>query len=406
MKDRSILHGKKVVLGVTGSIAAYKSAHLTRLLVKAGAEVRVVMTPDACEFITPLTLATLSKHPVHSDFTEDKEAGTWVNHVELGLWGDLILLAPCTANTLSKWVSGNADNLLLAVLLSARCPQAVAPAMDLDMYLHPSTRENLHQLEERGVFTIAPESGELASGLHGQGRLAEPEHIVQDLEKWFVHRAPLHGKQVLITAGPTHEAIDAVRFIGNHSSGKMGFALARRAAELGATTTLVTGPVHLETPHPSVNRINVTSAAEMSAACHQVAKDQDIIIMSAAVADYRPKTRFEKKLKKSDDALKIELEPTEDILKSLGEQKSENQVFIGFALETHDEITHAHQKLKRKNLDLIVLNSLQDAGAGFGHDTNKVTLIDRNNKTFSSELKSKVEIAHDIWKNILLLCNA
>ncbi len=405
MKDRSILFGKKIVLGVTGSIAAYKSAILVRLLVKAGAEVRVVMTPDACEFITPLTLATLSKNPVYSDFTEDKHAGTWVNHVELGLWGDLILLAPCTANTLSKWVNGNADNLLLAVLLSARCAQAVAPAMDLDMYLHPSTRENLEKLSERNVAIIEPESGELASGLHGQGRLAEPEHIIEALENWFIDRAPLHRKKVLVTAGPTHEAIDAVRFIGNHSTGKMGFALARLAAELGAETTLIAGPVQLPLPHPAVKRINVTTASEMHTACHAIASEQSIIVMAAAVADYRPSQSFDYKLKKSSDALAIALEPTEDILKALGASKSKNQLLIGFALETNDELVNAKGKLERKNLDLIVLNSLRDEGAGFGHDTNKITILDRNNKTSTSELKSKSEIARDIWQKILELCS-
>lgn len=406
MKQRSILFGKKIVLGVTGSIAAYKSAHLVRLLVKAGAEVRVVMTPDAGEFITPLTLATLSKHPVHSGFTEDKDAGTWVNHVELGLWGDLILLAPCTANTLAKWVHGHADNLLLAVLLSARCPQAVAPAMDLDMYLHPSTLENLDKLIEREVVVIEPESGELASGLHGQGRLAEPEHIIDALENWFVSRAPLHGKRVLVTAGPTHEAIDAVRFIGNHSSGKMGFALAQVAAELGAETTLIAGPVHLPLPHPAVKRINITTAAQMHEACHAIASEQSIIIMAAAVADYRPKQVVDHKLKKSETSLDIELEPTLDILQSLGAAKPKDQLLIGFALETDDELQYAKGKLQRKNLDLIVLNSLRDKGAGFGHDTNKVTIIGRDNKIDTSELKSKSDIAHDIWNKIVELCSA
>lgn len=406
MSQRSILFGKKIVLGVTGSIAAYKSAHLVRLLIKAGAEVRVIMSPDAGEFITPLTLATLSKHPVHSDFTESKEAGTWVNHVELGLWGDLILLAPCTANTLAKWVNGHADNLLLAVLLSARCPQAVAPAMDLDMYLHPSTRDNLAQLTARGVVVIEPESGELASGLHGQGRLAEPEHIINDLEQWFTSRAPLHGQRVLVTAGPTHEAIDAVRFIGNHSSGKMGFALAQRLAELGAETTLITGPVHLPLPHPAVKRIDVTTASQMFDACHAIAAEQNIIVMAAAVADYRPIHAFDDKLKKSDEQLSIALEPTEDILQSLGAAKPKNQLLIGFALETDHELEHAKGKLERKNLDLIVLNSLRDEGAGFGHDTNKVTLIDRDNKSYTSELKSKSEIAREICTKIVELCSA
>lgn len=405
-KHRSgILTGKRILLGVTGSIAAYKSASLVRLLVKAGAEVRVVMTPAAHDFITPLTLATLSNHPVHSDFTESKEAGTWVNHVELGLWGDLFVIAPATANTLSAMANGSCENLLSAVFLSARCPVAVAPAMDLDMHAHASTTDNLKVLVERGVHVIEAEEGELASGLSGKGRMAEPEHIVENISDWFLQRAPLHGLNVLVTAGPTHEPIDPVRFIGNHSSGKMGFAIAERLAELGAEVDVVTGPVALVAKHPRIRVTRIQTAAEMYHACMQKRDDADIIVMAAAVADYRPSSRADQKIKKDEAALTIALEPTVDILAELGKTKRSGQILVGFALETNNEIEHAMNKLQRKNLDLIVLNSLQDKGAGFGHDTNKVSFIDRHNKIDTFELKSKVEVAADLAAKILELCS-
>lgn len=402
--QRHILHGKKIILGVSGSIAAYKSAFLTRLLIKAGAEVKVVLTPDATEFVTPLTLATLSKNPVHSDFTEDPDQGTWSNHVDLGLWGDLLIIAPATANTLSKMVTGACDNFLMAVFLSARCEVLVAPAMDLDMFSHVSTQNNLAELKKRGIGIIEPEEGELASGLSGKGRMAEPENIFSALEHHFLQKAPLYGKKVLITAGPTHEAIDAVRFIGNHSSGKMGFHLARVMAEAGAEVQLVAGPVSLDTPHPAVSRTNVTSAAEMLKACLKFSAQSDIIVMAAAVADYRPSKPVNQKIKKSDNTLTIALEPTTDILAELGANKPPHQLLIGFALETDNEIEHAKSKRERKNLDLIVLNSLNDTGAGFGHDTNRITLIDRQNKISNFELKSKSEVALDIVKKIIELC--
>lgn len=399
-------HGKKILLGVSASIAAYKSAHLIRLMVKAGAEVRVVMTPEATEFIGPLTLATLSKHPVHSDFTEDREAGTWVNHVELGLWADLFLIAPCTANTLAKMVSGAADNLLLAVYLSARCPVAIAPAMDLDMFSHASTQANLSTLQKRGNSIIDAEEGELASGLSGKGRMAEPEHIMEQLHLRWRAEAPLFGKRVLVTAGPTYEAIDAVRFIGNHSSGKMGYALADSCARKGAEVVLISGPSHLVPSHPAVSRNlkRIRSAAEMLEACLEEAGEADIIIMAAAVADYTIAEPAKHKLKKSDGLLELQLSPTVDILKTLGEQKKKGQILVGFALETDNEKANAEGKLKRKNLDIIVLNSLKDPGAGFGHDTNRITLIDAENKMRSFELKSKAEVAEDILQKILELC--
>ena len=404
MQNTSLIFGKKIVLGVSGSIAAYKSAELVRLLIKAGAQVRVVMTKDALEFITPLTLATLSQHPVHSDFTESQAHGTWVNHVELGLWADLMLVAPATANTLAKMVTGASDNLLLAVFLSAKCPVMIAPAMDLDMYAHASTQSNLETLAQRGIGIIAAESGFLASGLEGQGRLAEPIHIVSQLEQFFQKSAPLWGLRALVTAGPTHEAIDAVRFIGNRSSGKMGFAIAKRLAELGAAVTLVSGPVSLSTPHPAIGRKNIETAEEMLYACLEGQANADVIVMSAAVADYRPANQQTGKMKKADAPLTLELEPTVDILAELGRRKSVKQILVGFALETDHEIEHATSKLTRKNLDLIVLNSLRDAGAGFGHDTNQVTLIDKQNNLVRFELKSKSEVAHDIVEKIIALC--
>ena len=395
-----ILRDKNVLIGITGSIAAYKAAFLVRLLRKAGAEVKVVMSPGSEEFITPLTLATLAKNPVHSDFTEDKHTGEWTNHVELGLWADVMLIAPATANTLAKMVSGECDNLLMAVLLSARCPVMVAPAMDLDMFTHEATQHNLEVLRKREVTVIEPGTGELASGLEGKGRMEEPEAIVSALEKFFGDRAPLAGKKAMVTAGPTYESIDAVRFIGNHSSGKMGMAVANELAAQGAEVTLILGPTNVPYDNPAVDVVHIVSAEDLFSASAERFASSDITVMSAAVADYRPKTVVNRKMKKSENELKIELEPTTDVLKTLGSQKKPEQLLVGFALETDNELENAQGKLERKNLDLIVLNSLKDPGAGFGHDTNKVTLIDKRNKIASFELKSKVDVAKDIVARI------
>jgi phosphopantothenoylcysteine decarboxylase/phosphopantothenate--cysteine ligase len=395
-----MLRGKKIILGVSGSIAAYKSAVLTRLLVKAGAEVKIVMTPAAHDFITPLTLSTLSKHPVLTDFVKDK-SGLWNNHVELGLWADSMVIAPATANTLAQMANGLCDNLLQAVYLSARCPVFFAPAMDLDMLQHPSTKANLQKLKTFGNLEIDPTYGELASGLTGTGRMAEPEEIVQHLDRYFTSQGKLNGKTVLVTAGPTHEAIDPVRFIGNHSSGKMGFAIAEELASQGARVTLVTGPTSLHTNHPGVSVKKVTSAEEMYVACANLFPATDITVLAAAVADYRPTVKADQKIKKKDETLVIELTKTHDIAASLGKMKHNGQVIVGFALETEDEQANARKKLESKNFDLIVLNSLNDKGAGFGHDTNKITLIDRKHEPRSFELKDKKEVAKDIVHAIL-----
>ncbi|MDY0779203.1 bifunctional phosphopantothenoylcysteine decarboxylase/phosphopantothenate--cysteine ligase CoaBC [Tenacibaculum sp. IB213877] len=397
----SVLHGKKVLLGVTAGIAAYKTASLVRLFIKSGAEVKVVMTPASKDFITPLTLSTLSKNPVHSTFyDQEDENELWNNHVELGLWADIMLIAPATANTLSKMTNGTCDNLLLATYLSAKCPVYFAPAMDLDMYKHPSTKVSLESLQNFGNIMIPATSGELASGLVGEGRMAEPEDIVDFIEKDILSKLPLKGKKLLLTAGPTYEAIDPVRFIGNHSSGKMGFEIAKAAANLGAEVFLVTGPSHQKVNHSLIHRIDVTSAKDMYEACHQYYNDMDIAICSAAVADYRPKNVADQKIKKKDAALTIELEPTKDILKSLGETK-QHQFVVGFALETNDEKANAKKKLEAKNLDAIVLNSLRDKGAGFAGDTNKITIIDADFNEKSFELKSKTEVAKDIINEIV-----
>ncbi|QXP69418.1 bifunctional phosphopantothenoylcysteine decarboxylase/phosphopantothenate--cysteine ligase CoaBC [Polaribacter sp. R2A056_3_33] len=398
----SVLSGKKILLGITAGIAAYKTAGLVRLFIKLGAEVKVIMTPASKDFITPLTLSTLSKNPVYSTFynKEDEENELWNNHVDLGLWADYMLVAPATANTMSKMTNGTCDNLLLAVYLSAKCPIYFAPAMDLDMYIHPSTKENLQKLKSFGNTIIPATSGELASGLVGEGRMAEPEDIVSFIEKDILSKLPLKGKKVLLTAGPTYEAIDPVRFIGNHSSGKMGFAIAEAAANLGAEVFLVSGPSHQKIQHSLVHRVNVISADEMYNAAHKYFKEVDVAILSAAVADYRPKNVATQKIKKTTSALEIELEPTKDILASLGEIK-ENQYLVGFALETNNELENAKGKLKRKNLDAIVLNSLQDKGAGFATDTNKITIIDKDLTEKSFELKSKVEVAKDIMNEIV-----
>jgi phosphopantothenoylcysteine decarboxylase/phosphopantothenate--cysteine ligase len=395
-----MLQGKKIVLGISGSIAAYKSAVLTRLLVKAGAEVKVVMTDSAKTFITPLTLSTLSKHPVLSEFIRD-ESGQWNNHVDLGLWADAMLIAPASANTIAKMASGRCDNLLMAVYLSARCPVFLAPAMDLDMLQHDATRENLKKITSFGNRILDPTYGELASGLIGTGRMAEPEEIVAELEDFFVNGNALKGKNVLVTAGPTHEAIDPVRFIGNHSSGKMGFAIAESLANHGAAVTLVSGPTSLHTSHPNVDVKKVMSAEEMYETCLAVFPKTDIAVLAAAVADYKPTVKADQKIKKKDETLTIELTKTRDIAASLGKLKQKDQVIVGFALETEHEQENALKKLESKNFDLIVLNSLKDAGAGFGHDTNKITLIDSNRTIRSFDLKSKKEAARDIVSAIL-----
>ena len=395
-----MLNGKKIILAVTGSIAAYKATFIIRNLIKSGASVKVIMTEASCSFITPLTLSTLSKNPVLIDFTKEGNTGEWNNHVELGLWADIFLVATATANTLAKMVTGHADSFLLATYLSVKCPVFIAPAMDLDMFKHGSTTDNLKILIERGNKIIYPENGELASGLVGEGRLAEPENIVDYLEEYFKESQPLHGKKVLITAGPTYEPIDPVRFIGNHSSGKMGFALANRAKELGADVTLVAGPVSLESPK-GINRINIRTAKDLFEICKASYKSQDIIIMAAAVADYTPKSVSEVKIKKKAKDWTIELEKTTDVLKWVGEQKLSKQFLVGFALETNNELENAQKKLEKKNLDFIVLNSLQNKGAGFKHDTNQITIVTRENKIINFELKSKDEVAKDILQQVV-----
>ena len=398
----SVLSGKNILLGVTAGIAAYKTANLVRLFIKAGANVQVVMTPASKDFITPLTLSTLSKNPVHSTFYEKEEENElWNNHVELGLWADFMIIAPATANTLSKMANGTCDNLLLATYLSAKCEIFFAPAMDLDMYKHPSTKASLEKLESFGNIMIPAESGELASGLVGEGRMAEPETIISFIENNIKSNLPLFGKKVLITAGPTYEALDPVRFIGNHSSGKMGFELAKSATKLGASVILISGPTSQKLDGTStIVRIDVESADEMYTAVHKYYTDIHIAIAAAAVADYKPLKKADKKIKKKDAELSIDLIKTKDILASMG-QKKQDQFLVGFALETNNELENAKSKLKRKNLDLIVLNSLQDKGAGFKKDTNKVTLIDieKNIKEFT--LKSKTEVAFDIFDEII-----
>ncbi|MFA9188416.1 bifunctional phosphopantothenoylcysteine decarboxylase/phosphopantothenate--cysteine ligase CoaBC [Flavobacterium sp. FBOR7N2.3] len=397
----SVLSGKKILLGVSGGIAAYKTASLVRLFIKAGAHVQVIMTPASKDFVTPLTLSTLSKNPVYSTFfNQDEEDEKWNNHVELGLWADLMLIAPATANTMSKMANGTCDNLLIATYLSAKCPVYFAPAMDLDMYKHPSTLSSFTALEQFGNTIIPAESGELASGLSGEGRMAEPENIIAFLEADLESKLPLKGKKILITAGPTYEAIDPVRFVGNHSSGKMGFDIAKSAANLGASVILVTGPTHCVANHSLIKVIKVVSAQEMYDACHHYYVDVDVAIAAAAVADYKPKNVAEQKIKKAEDHFVIELEKTKDILLSLGKAKKQ-QFLIGFALETGNEIENAKAKIQKKNLDLIVLNSLQDEGAGFQKTTNKVTFIDKDFKIEPMELKSKEAVADDILNKVI-----
>ncbi len=397
----SILSGKKIVLGISGGIAAYKTTFLTRLLVKAGASVKVVLTPAARDFVTPLTLSTLSKNPVISSFTnEDDENDLWNNHVELGLWADLMIIAPATANTLSKMVTGNIDNLLLAVYSSAKCPVFFAPAMDLDMYKHPSTGYNFEKLACYGNYMIPAGEGELASGLSGVGRMAEPEEIISFIENQLHIEQPLHGKKCLITAGPTHESIDPVRFIGNHSTGKMGMALAHDLASRGAAVTLIMGPSNIIQEHVNITRIDVVSAQEMYDAVHKYISHQDVAIFSAAVADYRPANPAQQKIKKSSETLHIELIRNPDILGSVG-MMQHKPFLVGFALETEKELENAFAKAKKKNTDLLILNSMNDAGAGFGTDTNKITIIDKAGKTLKFPVKSKQMVAKDIIDEII-----
>lgn len=391
-----MLHSKRIILGVTGSIAAYKSALLIRLLVKAGAEVQVVMTEAAKDFITPLTLGTLSKKPVLSAFVGNPAEGVWNNHVDLGLWADAVVIAPASAHTLARCANGFCDDLLSAVYLSAKCPVFFAPAMDLDMYRHPAMIDNLRRLESFGNHIIRAEHGELASGLVGEGRLAEPETIVSRLDSFFGQRSAFKGKQVLITAGPTQEPIDPVRYISNHSTGKMGYAIARAFARAGAEVTLVSGPTALSLPHPAVRRVLVRSAQEMYAASAEAFPTTDLMILNAAVADYTPAHPADQKIKKNESAFSLELTKTTDIAATLGSQKRADQLMMGFALETNNEHENALGKLHRKNLDWIVLNSLRDSGAGFGHDTNKITVMDRAGQVRSFDLKTKEEVADDL----------
>lgn len=395
-----MLQGKKILLGVTGSIAAYKSAVLTRLLVKAGAEVKVVLTSSAKDFITPLTLATLSRNPALSEFQADSN-GQWNNHVELGLWADVMVIAPASANTVAKMANGLCDNLLLATYLSARCPVFFAPAMDLDMLKHPATVANIEKLKSFGNRLIHSAHGELASGLTGFGRLAEPEEIVEVLTAHFTQTSILQGRNALVTAGPTYEAIDPVRFIGNHSTGKMGYAIAEALANLGASVTLVSGPTSLSIQHQNIRLIKTTSAAEMAEASTKAFPYADITVLSAAVADYRPVSVAAQKIKKTGGAITLELTQTQDIAATLGQAKKPGQILVGFALETENEKANAEKKLTSKNFDLIVLNSLNDKGAGFATDTNKICILDRQNRLKDFPLKSKQEVARDIVNTIL-----
>ncbi len=394
-----MLQGKKIILGVTGSIAAYKAAFLLRLLVKSGAAVKVIMTASAKDFVAPLTYSTLSKNPVYCEFSSAD--GSWNNHVELANWADFIIIAPTSANTIAKMAHGLCDNLLLATYLSASCPVYIAPAMDREMYSHKATRDNIEKLKSFKNIIIPAEDGELASGLYGEGRMAEPEHIIAFLQKKNAENLRLKGKRALVTAGPTFEAIDPVRFIGNFSSGKMGIAIAEKLAAEGAEVTLVHGPIHTDKIDTRIKTISVTSAKEMHDACLTVFPKADITVMSAAVADFKPQKKATQKIKKSDAGLTLKLEHTTDILSELGKKKKAGQLLIGFALETNDEQKNAADKLKRKNLDAIVLNSMRTKGAGPGGDTNEVTIIDKHNKTRHFELKPKTEVAKDIVNYII-----
>lgn len=398
-----ILKNKHIILGITGSIAAYKAAYLIRALVKKGAEVQVVITPAGKEFITPLTLSTLSSHPVISEFFSNRD-GTWNSHVDLGLWADAMLIAPATASTIGKMANGIADNMLITTYLSCKAPVFVAPAMDLDMFAHSSTQQNLDRLRSFGNRIIEPTSGELASHLVGKGRMEEPDKIVAVLEDFFASRSQLEKKKIVITAGPTYEKIDPVRFIGNYSSGKMGFALAETCAQQGAEVTLIAGPVALKAVHPNIKRVDVESAEEMYQAAMKAFPESDAAILCAAVADYRPEIQATNKIKRETEGeMTLHLVPNKDIAASLGAIKRDKQLLVGFALETNNETTHATSKLKRKNLDFIVLNSLRDAGAGFRCDTNKITIIDSNGQQTAYPLKSKQEVAEDIVNKLASL---
>ena len=396
----SILHDKQILLGISGSIAAYKTPTIARLLVKAGAKVQVVMTEAAKSFVTSLTLSTLTDREVLTSFTqEDNDNDVWNNHVSLGLWADLMLIAPASANTIAKMATAAADNLLMATYLSAKCPVFFAPAMDLDMHQHPANQENINRLVTNGNILIPAISGYLASGLEGVGRMEEPEQIVCILENYFKSNSPLYGKKIVITAGPTYEPIDPVRFIGNHSSGKMGYALANAAAQQGAEVTLISGPTTGNTKHPNVSFVAVNTAAEMLDACLEVYDNSDALIMAAAVADFQPTEQVKQKIKKQAGLASLSLTPTPDIISKLGEQKKD-QLLIGFALETQDAIANAQKKLITKNLDAIVVNSLADEGAGFGHDTNKISFLQANKEVVHYKLKLKQEVALDVMNQL------
>ncbi|MCO4294726.1 bifunctional phosphopantothenoylcysteine decarboxylase/phosphopantothenate--cysteine ligase CoaBC [Solitalea sp. MAHUQ-68] len=400
-----MLTSKKIAIGICGSIASYKSAELVRLFIKAGAEVKVIMSQSATDFITPLTLSTLSKNPVNIDFVKNN-MGEWTNHVELGLWADAFIIAPASANTIAKFANGICDNLLTAVYLSAKCPVYFAPAMDLDMWRHPATQKNIGKLTAYGNTLIKPAHGELASGLIGEGRMAEPQDIFDFIQSELSTDKPLHQKKVLVSAGPTFEAIDPVRFIGNHSSGKMGYAIAEELAMQGANVTLVSGPTHLQTQHKNIRTIRVTSAKEMLDECSSIFPVIDIAVMSAAVADYTPIEVASQKIKKTESEFSIALTKTKDVLGELGKQKKPNQLLVGFALETNNELDNAKAKLEKKNLDFIVLNSLNDKGAGFQKDTNKISILDKKGAIESFDLKPKTEVAKDIVNKIVSLLHA
>ena len=398
----SILSGKKVLLGISGGIAAYKTPNLVRCLIKKGADVKVVMTDSAKDFVTPLSLSTVSKNPVHSSFKSDDEDGVWNNHVELGLWADFMLICPATANTLFKMANGNCDNLLLGVYLSCKSETFFAPAMDLDMYKHQSTKESINKLISFGNILIPPAHGELASGLSGEGRLPEPHEIVDFIEKHYSKNLPLAGKKVLISAGPTIEELDPVRYISNHSSGKMGYSLAETALSLGAEVKLISGPTNQSISSENIKIVHIKSGKELHEAILNDYNNSDIVIMAAAVSDYKPIEFSEKKIKKDNNELNIKFEKTTDILFELGQNKK-NQILVGFALENNNELSHAKNKLEKKNLDLIVLNSLNDEGAGFGYDTNKITVVDHAGKVTPYKLKKKDEVADDVFKHIIEL---
>ncbi len=398
----SILSGKKVLLGISGGIAAYKTPNLVRCLIKKGAEVKVVMTDSAKDFVTPLSLSTVSKNPVHSSFKSDDEDGVWNNHVELGLWADFMLICPATANTLFKMANGNCDNLLLGVYLSCKSETFFAPAMDLDMYKHQSTKESINKLISFGNILIPPAHGELASGLSGEGRLPEPHEIVDFIEKYYTKNLPLEGKKVLISAGPTIEQLDPVRYISNHSSGKMGYSLAETALSLGAEVKLISGPTNQSISSENIKIVHIKTGNELLKAIRNDYDNSDIVIMAAAVSDYKPIEFSEKKIKKDNNELNIKFEKTTDILFELGQNKK-NQILVGFALENNNELSNAINKLEKKNLDLIVLNSLNDEGAGFGYDTNKITVVDCSGNVTPYKLKKKNEVADDVFKHIIEL---